>query len=453
MFGRKKEGEQMKPKFGGSRTLFLTVIMITAFLTGGCSVGGGGGGGDDTSNTTTTGTPPDINVSANQLLFGGIVVNNFTDRTLTIQNKGSLSLNIGRIAQADPLALPFSIVTDDCSLKTLASQRTCTVVVRFEPTTQTLVDPFEDTFDIPSNDPDENPVTVIVSGKGTGLNVSINQVSTNCPNPIPTVTLYITVADEDGDPLVPPLAQGQFVLSENGTQIAPGDITFDDTVTSPKSIALVLDISASMEDAIDEMQAAAVSFINKLSAPPDEAEIIRFAKIIEPVVPDPDFTSVKADLIAAIQALIPNDPGSDFRDGTAMYDAVEQAVADSAAQGPGRRRAVVVIADGKDNSSFADLNELIDQALESGVPVFTIGLGDVNAENMQQLADETGGQYYYAPDEGDLDAIYDQISAIISSQYTLGYDSPSSCGDIISLDVVVTDGGLQGEDSRDVTLN
>jgi VWFA-related protein len=453
MFGRKKEGEQMKPKFGGSRTLFLTVIMITAFLTGGCSVGGGGGGGDDTSNTTTTGTPPDINVSANQLLFGGIVVNNFTDRTLTIQNKGSLSLNIGRIAQADPLALPFSIVTDDCSLKTLASQRTCTVVVRFEPTTQTLVDPFEDTFDIPSNDPDENPVTVIVSGKGTGLNVSINQVSTNCPNPIPTVTLYITVADEDGDPLVPPLAKGQFVLSENGTQIAPGDITFDDTVTSPKSIALVLDISYSMgDDAINEMQAAAENFINSPNFEPgDEAEIIRFAKSIE-LATFTTFTSNKVVLIDAIQADLPPN-NDDFRKFTAMYDAVEQAVTDTAAQGPGRRQAVVVIADGRDNASAADLNELIDQALEEGVPVFTIGLGDVNAEIMQQLADETGGQYYFALDETKLQDIYDQISAIISSQYTLEFDSASSCNDIISLDVVVTDGGLQGEDSRDVTLN
>ena len=137
-----------------------------------------------------------------------------------------------------------------------------------------------------------------------------------------------------------------------------------------------------------------------------------------------------------------------------MYDAVEQAVADTAAQGPGRRRAVVVIADGRDNNSLnIDLSGLIDQALASGVPVFTIGLGDVNAENMQQLADETGGQYYFALDETKLQNIYDQISAIISSQYTLEFDSASSCNDIISLDVVVTDGGLQGEDSRDITLN
>jgi Ca-activated chloride channel family protein len=440
----------MKTYFGGSVALFLTLLITTGFLIGGCSGGDGGGGGGQTSNTTPVSIPPDINVSANQFLFGAIVTNNFTDRTLTIQNRGTQSLNIGRIAQANPLAPPFSIENDNCSLQTLASMRTCTVRVRFEPTTQG--DDFNDTFDIPSNDPDENSVTVTVSGDGKGLNVSINQVVTNCPNPTPTVTLYITVSDEDGDPLA--LTQGQFLLSENGNPIAPGDISFDDMVTSPKSIALVLDISASMDYAINEMQAAAVNFINNLdfvSADPDEAEIIRFAKSVEPV-PDPVFTTDKAALEAAINA-DPNINPVEFRDGTAMYDAVSQAVADTAALGPGRRRAVVVIADGRDNSSFIDLNEIIDQALEKGVPVFTIGLGDVNAENMQQLADETGGQYYFAPDESDLDAIYDQISAIISSQYTLEYDSASSCGDVISLDVVVEDGVLQGEDSRDIILN
>jgi len=436
----------MKACFGGSVTLFLTLLITAAFLIGGCGVGGGGGGGAGSGGGggTPTGTPPDISVSANQLLFGGIVQNNFTDRTITIQNRGTQNLNIGQIAQADPLVSPFSIEDDNCSLKTLPSLRTCTLRVRFEPTTQG--DNFNDTFDIPSNDPDENPVTVTVSGDGKGLNVSINQVSTSCP----TVTLYVTVSDSAGNSLV--LTQNEFSLSENGAPpIAPGDISFDDTVTSPKSIALVLDISASMEDAIDEMQAAAVSFINMLAAPPDEAEIIRFAKTVEPVVPDPEFTSVKGDLIAAIQAAIPKD--FDFRDGTAMYDAVEQAVADTAVQGTDRRRAVVVIADGRDNSSSSiDLNGLIDLALDEGVPVFTIGLGDVNAENMQQLADETGGQYYYAPDKDDLDTIYDQISEIISSQYTLAYDTASPCGDIISLDVVVEDGGLQGEDSRDAEL-
>ena len=321
----------MKTYSGGSVALFLTLLITTAFLTGGCGVGGGGGGsgggaGSGNPNPSTTGTPPDINVSANQLLFGGIVQNNFTDRTITIQNMGTLALDIGRIALADPLDPPFSIENDNCSLKTLASLRTCSVVVRFEPTTQG--DDFNDTFDIPSNDPDENSVSVTVRGDGKGLNVSINQISTNCPNPNPTVKLYVTVSDSAGAPLAPPLAQGKFSLIENGFEIYQGDpannFIFSDMVTSPQSIALVLDISASMEDAIDEMQAAAVSFINKLSAPPDEAEIIRFAKSVEPV-PVPVFTTDKDALEAAINADHNINP-VEFRDGTAMYDADRKSV-------------------------------------------------------------------------------------------------------------------------------
>jgi len=347
MFRRKKEGEQMKPKFGGSGTLYLTVIIITAFLTGGCGVSGGGGssgGGGGGGGGTTTGTPPDINVSASQLLFGGIVFNsgidlkNFADRTITIQNKGTLDLNIGQIAWADPLAPPFRITTDNCSMQTLASLQTCTFQVRFAPTDQGS---FNDTFDIPSNDPDENPVTVTVSGDGKGLNVSINQVSTNCPNPSPTVTLYITVSDEDGDPLAPLLTKANFSLFENSVPIAPGDIVFKDpsTLDLPKSIALVLDISASMDlrDAITAMQAAAVDFIDQLDfnpPDPDEAEIIRFAKSIEPV-PAPVFTSNAVTLKAAINADPKINP-VDFRDGTAMYDAVERAV--PAPGGGGDRR-------------------------------------------------------------------------------------------------------------------
>ena len=430
----------------GSSGRLWTLWMIMALLLVGCGVSGGSGGGGGGNPPPVT-IPPDITVSAGQLLFGNIVQNNFTDRTLTIQNRGSQNLNIGQIAQADPIDPPFSILNDSCSLQTLASMRTCTLLVRFEPTAQGA---FNDSFDIPSNDPDESSVTVSVSGDGKGLNVSINQVGTSCPGK--TVTLYITVADDAGNPLA--LLQNRFSLYENGMLINPGVISFDDNPISPKSIALVLDISASMElrGAIDEMQAAAVSFIRLLDAPPDEAEIVRFAKSVEPV-PVPVFTTDQAALEAAINADPDNNP-ADFRDGTAMYDAVSQAIDDTTLRDPTRRRAVVVIADGRDNSSFIELSELIEQALDDGVPVFTIGLGDVNAETMQQLADETGGQYYFAPDQNDLDAIYNQISAILSSQYVLAYDTASPCGDMISLDVVVDDGsGLQGDDSREVILN
>jgi VWFA-related protein len=427
----------MKTILGGSTALILAVLISTGFLMGGCGGGGGSGSGSDTSNTPTKPIPPDINVSANQLLFGGIVQNNFTDRTITIQNRGTQNLNIGRIAQADPLAPPFSIENDNCSLNTLASLRTCTLLVRFSPPDQNH---FEDSFDIPSNDPDENPVTVTVSGDGKGLNVSINQVDTsNCP----TVRLYVTVSQSNGDPQTG-LLQNHFSVFENNMD--PLITYFEENPNSPKSIALVLDYSASMLYAKSDMEEAAVYFIDQLAfdldpAVSDEAEIIRYAQGVEPSL---GFTHIQADLNDAIGADYTGD-----NDGTAMYDAVRQAVDDTAARDIGRRRAVIVIADGKDNSSFNDLTDVIDYALEKGVPVFTIGLGEVNAEIMQQLADETGGQYYLAPNETELQNIYFQISEIISSQYILVYNSLSSGSGTIILDVEVDYNALQGEDSRE----
>jgi VWFA-related protein len=432
----------MKTYRRGSGVLFWTLLMLTAFVLGGCGVSGGGGsGGGGSGNPPPVSIPPDIEVSAGQLLFGGIVQSNFTDRTLTIQNRGSQNLDIGRIAWADPLDdPPFSIVTDGCSLQTLASMRTCTVVVRFAPTDQGA---FSDTFDIPSNDPDENPVTVSVSGDGRGLNVSINQVDTdNCQS----VRLYVSVSKSNGDPQTG-LLSTHFSIFENNNDRPITD--FSGNAASPKSIALILDFSASMIEAIPDMRAAALDFIDQLSFKPadpaqsDEAEIIRYAQSVEQV-PQPLFSYDKAYLIDRIQA---NFDGDD--DGTAMYDAVWQAVEDTVALDVGRRRAVVVIADGRDNRSYTDLSELIERALERGVPVFTIGLGDVNAENMQQLADETGGQYYLAPSKDDLQKIYIRISNIISSQYLIEYTSLSSGNNPIVLDVEVDYKTLQGEDSRE----
>jgi hypothetical protein len=74
---------------------------------------------------------------------------------------------VGDIGVANPLASPFSIVPGNCSGQALIPLASCTLTVRFSPTG---IGPFNDSFDIPSNDPDEDPVTVSTSGTGTAVN-------------------------------------------------------------------------------------------------------------------------------------------------------------------------------------------------------------------------------------------------------------------------------------------
>jgi subtilisin family serine protease len=105
----------------------------------------------------------DITASPVAISFGSVMVGASSEQTITVRNDGVEDLIIGSIAQADPAAAPFSITSDNCSGMTVAPGTSCTVAVRFEPASEGN---FSDTFDIPSNDPDENPVIINVSGTG-----------------------------------------------------------------------------------------------------------------------------------------------------------------------------------------------------------------------------------------------------------------------------------------------
>jgi len=115
----------------------------------------------------------------NTVPFGGVTAGSSADATITVTNTGTANLVIGTIASANPLALPFSILNDTCSGKTVAPAATCTLTVHFAPT---LNGPFSDTFDIPSTGlPTE---TVNVSGTGGTATTGTGTVNSPPPNPV-----------------------------------------------------------------------------------------------------------------------------------------------------------------------------------------------------------------------------------------------------------------------------
>jgi hypothetical protein len=122
-----------------------------------------------------TGTPsaPDISVTdpvppEDDLMmpFGNVTEATAWDRAITITNDGNANLEIGMIAQTDTLENTFSILSDNCSAQIIAPMASCDVELRFLPT---RVDNFSDSFDIPSNDPDEPSLTFRVSGSGVAV--------------------------------------------------------------------------------------------------------------------------------------------------------------------------------------------------------------------------------------------------------------------------------------------
>ena len=133
-----------------------------------------------------TGTPvpvPDITVTDSvapvddlDMPFGGITEGTSSGQTVNITNDGNADLMIGTMAA--PASL-FEIHSDMCSGKTLSPAQSCTFTVRFSPAAAGI---FSDSFDIPSNDPDEAQLTVNVSGTGT-------------PMPVPDITVKDTLTD------------------------------------------------------------------------------------------------------------------------------------------------------------------------------------------------------------------------------------------------------------------
>lgn len=416
---------------------------------------GGGGGGDSPPAPAPTPTPtPNISTSQSSLDFAGVVLNNNVDQTVQITNTGNANLRIGQISNPNPNP-PFSIAADACSNTALTPSQTCSLRVRFAPTNQGS---FTGTLSIPSNDSDSSVVNLSLKGTGYGLNVWINKVdASSCPS----ISVDVTATDPTNPgSLLDSLTKENFKVYQNGKQVQ--DITATAIQSpAPVSVVLALDFSDSEQAVLQTIEAAANSFVNQLNDG-DYAAICKFSGDIG-FYPDKLFVSVDTSGRSALNSYI--NASFPVGEGTLFSTALVQSI-DRAAQGTTDKRAVIVLSDGIPFLDNTGLDQVIADAIQKGIPVFTIYytdpnytgyIGDQVAEgllNMQRLARESGGQYYNGM-TADLAAVFGQIANILSNKYTLTYTS-ATCSGTVSLDVQVdwNNGSivLHGEDSRTITF-
>ena len=240
---------------------------------------------------------------------------------------------------------------------------------------------------------------------------------------IEMVSLNVTVTNQL-DQFVRNLEGTDFFIFEDGVK---QDVTFFSRRQEPVALSLLLDSSASMEDNLATLQAAAVNFVQRLQ-PMDVAQVIDFDSRVEILQ---TFTGRKENLKEAILQIAAG--GS-----TSLHNAVYLALKELAEvqtfeDNETRRQALVVFSDGEDTSSLISFEELLDLSKRSETAIYTISLrssskpqarGFDEAEFlMRQLAQETGGQIFFANNANDLSSLYAEIADELSSQYTLGYVS------------------------------
>jgi hypothetical protein len=164
---------------------------------------------------------------------------------------------------------------------------------------------------------------------------------------------------------------------------------------------------------------AAQTFIDLLRPGRDSLGMTTFSDDIEALLPV-DTLDNDADKQAARSMIGEMSPDG----GTRLNDAIIEVV--DGMQGTGGRRVVVALTDGVSDGDSSSADQSAARATEAGVPVYTIGLGsDVDADQLQRIAQETGGAYYFAPNAAELASLYGDLARALQNEYSFTYMSPT----------------------------
>jgi hypothetical protein len=115
---------------------------------------------------TGTGVAPEITVTPAALQYGTVTVGTAsTMQPVTVRNDGTANLVMGTVTLggANPDQFKMAPANDHCSGQSLAPAATCTVGIRFKPTSTGVKSA---TVTFPSNDADEPSVAVTLGGTG-----------------------------------------------------------------------------------------------------------------------------------------------------------------------------------------------------------------------------------------------------------------------------------------------
>lgn len=191
-----------------------------------------------------------------------------------------------------------------------------------------------------TGEPASNRPPVLINGRGSGQPAAtptpvtsddeeVIRVETNL------VTMPVAVLDRDGR-FISGLKQGDFKVFENGIE---QKVDYFQSVEQPFTVVMLIDVSPSTQFRIEEIQQAAITFIDQLR-PSDRVMVIAFDESVHVLSPITNNRNQLRDAIRQAQ----------FGDGTGLYEAVDYVISQQLRQIQGRK-AVVLFTDGVDTTS------------------------------------------------------------------------------------------------------
>jgi tight adherence protein B len=190
---------------------------------------------------------------------------------------------------------------------------------------------------------------------------------------------------------------------------------------------LLIDSSNSMKGSIGSAMAAARAFAARNPGQP--LSVVFFNS--RPIVALPLTTDRKQ-----VQAVLAKPPK--LAEGTHIYDALTAAVAQVRGSALGAAR-IVLLSDGDDDGSATSLDAALGQLDAQKIRVFTIGIEspDFQSQDLERIADDTGGTYAAATSPEALTKIYDELGFQLGNEYLLRYRSNAQPDQPVAVDVKV----------------
>ena len=254
------------------------------------------------------------------------------------------------------------------------------------------------------------------------------------------VNLNVKALDKSGQPITD-LKQEDFAIYEDGVK---HEVAHFKPVNAPVNAVLLLDLSGSTKKKRNAMREAALRFVDALPAG-DKLAIVAFTRQYRALT---DFTADKAKLKYVLKEI------NGFSGGTAFYDSMWKAL-DQLGKLTEARKAIVVLTDGEDEALISDretahtFDDLLGRASEEDVTIYPIYFspnGSLNQLNrlsilfggnssglpgesksktarkqLEQLAEQTGGEIFSAQREEDLENAYRLVASELHTLYSLAY--------------------------------
>ena len=262
------------------------------------------------------------------------------------------------------------------------------------------------------------------------------------------VRLPITVTDKKGQ-FVPGLTKNDFLILEDKVPQQIETFSDDLSQTTPLYIAVLMDTSPSTAGKLKFQQESAMNFIQTVVKP--RKDRVLFGTFDDQINLMQDFTDRLDLLDKAVYSV------KKMGTQTALFDAIWQFCDEKMRTVPGRR-VLLLVTDGEDTYSRANIRDAIDIAQRTETTIFAIStkagflatvpgveagqVSDKKDKDLQTLAEETGGAAFFTGDMLSLERSFTRISKELRAQYLVTYNptNKSYDGTFRKIDVKLADG-------------